>query len=444
MSNTFAVTTIQRSGNEANRWNFVFLAEGWQASEQANFIAAVQSKVNYLLTSPLCAPYGNYAASMNFYAIGVVSNQSGISHPHTAPDCPSLAVEPIISVNTYFSISQDSSNIHRWLQPSANAQNLAQQVLTANFSWYSTPAAQQRTVVIFICNSPYYAGGQYGSYALCAMDSNSNEILPNELHKAWLGVGDEYMLNSAVSWNITNNPDITKSQWANWAGTTGIGMFPVPNGGYIPTNQQCKEFTLGRPFCPICQQRLVVVCNNYLNLIDSYTPNVSATTLVAGGNQTFTINCIKPSPDTLAPIWKLDGVQVGTGYSYTLQNDSTIAGLHTLVASVQDSTILSKSALHIYSQQWNVTISKPNPVQPPSPPTGLTTAGTDTITLQCSPVSGATAYTFKLNIGTTQVSSQPTTSFSGLTPKTNYSATVTATTSTGTSIPSSPFNFVTP
>ena len=72
----FPIDTIQYAGPEAI--NFVLLGDGYTASEQKKFTAAAKNLYNALFKK---SPMNKYRSWFNLYSIGVVSNESGISHP---------------------------------------------------------------------------------------------------------------------------------------------------------------------------------------------------------------------------------------------------------------------------------------------------------------------------------------------------------------------------
>jgi hypothetical protein len=70
--------TILTNGPVSNRLNIVVLSEGYTTSQLAQFPADATNAVNALLSH---APYQEYKAYFNAFAIKVASSQSGSDHP---------------------------------------------------------------------------------------------------------------------------------------------------------------------------------------------------------------------------------------------------------------------------------------------------------------------------------------------------------------------------
>lgn len=352
----FGFNTLKTSGLPKDSLNFVFLAEGFLASEQTAFNTACLDKMNYILSQD---PWKAKSYNLNFYSINVPSIESGISHPHSAKDCPAITTQPQYSHKSYFGLSFDSLGVHRFILPSTQQGQIINATVVASMPGIATAAnITQNFVPIVICNDTSYGGSEWGAIAVTTLNIQSNEVLLHELGHCVGGLNDEYNGGTASeSWNTTMNSDLTTIRWKSLE-AQGAGAILYEPGMY-KAFANCKMNTLNQPYCLVCYNQLVKAINQLIT--------------IAGG-----------TPAT-APV---------------------------------------------------------NP--PPSAPTGLTTAGTDSISLSCQPVTGATAYTFKLNTGTTQVSSQPSTTFTGLTAKTAYSVTVSVTTANGTSIPSAAYQFSTP
>ena len=72
------LSQILDNGPRSNRINIVFLGDGYTAAEEAKFSSDINSILNHLLGK---APFGEYSAYLNAFAIYVESNESGADHP---------------------------------------------------------------------------------------------------------------------------------------------------------------------------------------------------------------------------------------------------------------------------------------------------------------------------------------------------------------------------
>ena len=126
----FKVDTIQYQGSKDKFINIVVMGDGYTAIEQDKFLMDASKMTEYLFSQ---APWSNYKAYFNVFAIEVISEESGVRHPNTASDCSSANV-PVSNPNTYLGVTFDYANIHRLVVPTKNG-NIAN-VLSSNFPNY--------------------------------------------------------------------------------------------------------------------------------------------------------------------------------------------------------------------------------------------------------------------------------------------------------------------
>lgn len=348
MSN-FPATQLWNGGNNS-LINIVILPDGFQSSELPTFLAQAQKIANYFLAEP---PVNKYTSFFNIWTISVPSNQSGASHAHVANDCPALTVQPIATVDNYFGSSFDNfvdgARAHRALIPTNTT--LVSQVISASLPQLSV---SKLTLPLMVVNTPYYGGLDSGNFVCTGLTSDSLEIALHEtIGHGFAGLGDEYQW-TAQAWNSMSKFTTTSFlEWKNiYAASVTPTLYPMANNG-VSAYATCRMRALGNPFCPVCQDFISSAFTKLINPIISAFP-VSPTTLTGGGSQTFTINCIKPNPDTLEVMWLVDGQPVGNGYSYTMINDVQSIGTHTLAAIVQDGSVKLQPATQ-YKQNWSVT-----------------------------------------------------------------------------------------
>lgn len=196
----FDVDTLLWSGPSVNRINLVILGDGYQSSELSKFISNSNKFTNVLFSE---TPYQEYKNYFNVFAIKVASNESGASHPGTAPDVVEPA-HPISTVDNYFGSAFDAYNIHRLLV--AKNTFAINNVLAMNFPTYDQ--------VIMLVNSPYY-GGSGGKVAVASLEANSDKIALHELGHSFANIADEYYAGDVYAKEKINmtretNPDSVK------------------------------------------------------------------------------------------------------------------------------------------------------------------------------------------------------------------------------------------
>jgi len=355
----FPTTKIKDAGPDAERINFVILAEGYQSSEVALFNSDA-TNISTLMFGQ--SPLSNYTNFFNLHTIAVTSVDSGSDHPATAGDEPTPP-DAIRLVDTYLNMTFDFGGIHRL--PYANSLAPVFSVLATNY-----PAYDQAIVLI---NESQY-GGAGGTIATTSTHSSAGEIAIHEIGHSFAGLNDEYWAGTQFArenYNMTaeSNPAIVK--WADWVGTAGIGVYPFgsssPQSNWYRPHQSCKMRQLGVDFCAVCSERMVDRIYELVDPIENKLPSSGSQSFL-GTDITFSIGTIDPIPNTLSVEWLLDGVVVASGTtSYTFGVTQAISPTHTLLVRVTDATTLSKSYApasgYVFEEQWTISNSVPLPVE---------------------------------------------------------------------------------
>jgi IgA Peptidase M64/Secretion system C-terminal sorting domain len=347
----FEIQNIQYKGDKSKYINFVIMGDGFTASQQDLFITKAKALTDYLLNQ---APWSNYKNFINVFAIKVISQQSGIKHPNTAPDCGTVST--VNNPNNYFGTTFDVADIHRLV---AGNYSVINQVLATNFPDYDQ--------ALILANSTNY-GGSGGSTATATINQSSFEIMAHELGHSFAGLSDEYYLSSGMQENVNvtrqSNPTLVK--WKYWISPSNpdIGVFKYCCGGdsnlwHKPTDGKCKMELLGNNFCEVCNEAFIEKIHSLVNPIVNYTPSNLTTISSTNALIDFKLSeLMKPIPNTLSIKWKLD-TQVLNNISETYQvNQSSLTnGIHTLTATVVDNSNFVKinsHSLHINSVVWKI------------------------------------------------------------------------------------------
>ena len=280
----FPIDTIQYAGPEAI--NFVLLGDGYTSTEQRKFVTAAKTLYNALFKK---IPMNKYRKWFNLYAIEVISNESGISHPGVLKDgkyvCPEGSSLPIKHVDTYFGIHFDSYNIHRL--PCPDNSNKIYNLLNALIPNYQ--------MVGILCNTTEY-GGAGGSYLTCTQHSSASEIFIHEFGHTFAGLADEYFAGDGYLGeypNQTTNKNSKTIKWKHWWGLNGVGAFPIGgstkgNTYHKPVDGTCEMEKLNKEFCPVCRETIIEELHNRVNVIAEYEPTNKIVTM-DGDDLTFTI-----------------------------------------------------------------------------------------------------------------------------------------------------------
>ena len=346
LSQTFPVDTVLYNGDKAKLVNLVMMGDGYLPSEQSKFLSDAIVVKDYFFSQPVFSNYINY---FNAFAIEVPSIESGTNHPGTSPD-PDCPMVPISTANNYFGSSFDIAGIHRLV--CIEHEDSASNVLAANFPDFD--------IILIIVNSPYY-GGSGGYYTVTTTDASTGEVALHEIGHSFGGLADEYWSGyTREAPNETQNSDPSTIRWKNWLYDNGIGIYPfAENNSWYRPHQGCKMRYLNVPFCSVCSETLIENIHSLVNPVYSYFPSDSATVLADTALLDFGLDLLKPIPNTLKTTWTTDGTlsPINTD-TFQIDPEMLANGSHQLVATVIDTTILTRSdnhwISHIYSISWDI------------------------------------------------------------------------------------------
>jgi hypothetical protein len=341
----FPKDSLMYNGNTNKFINLVIMPDGYTSAELPKFKADATAFMNYFFTQ---SPFSNYKNYFNVYTVNIPSNQSGVIHPHTASDCEN-DVE-VTNPDIYFKSTMDYAGIHRLIVADYSIINTT---LNDNFP--------QWDLVLILVNSTKY-GGSGGTYSVASTDASAAQVAVHEIGHSFGNLRDEYypgasyMIEKA---NTSKESNSTLVRWKNWMGinNTGIYQFSEDATWYRP-HQTCKMRYNGVPFCSYCNELIIEKIHIITNAINSYTPTQNTIT-VTTKKIPFTLTTLKPIPNTLKITWILDGSNCAKNTETLSLDSATLTnGVHTLVATVIDTTSAVKStthaSTHLYSVQWTI------------------------------------------------------------------------------------------
>lgn len=345
----FKIDTLQWKGNTTNRINVVIMGDGFQKHELDIFNEKSSDFVDYFFS---VAPFNNYINYFNFFSIGVISNESGASHPGTASDV-SEPVIPVTTVDNYFGSTFDTGGIHRLLAVTNNS--AVADVLAHHIPYYD--------VVLILVNSTEY-GGSGGTWAVSSLNSSAFEIAVHEIGHSFGSLSDEYYAGDQYSKeapNMTADNNNETVRWKNWMNINDIGIYQHCCTGnsaewYRP-HENCKMRYLNRDFCSVCKQQLLKQIHYYTTPVDSFAPDS-----VSLNNTSFPI-VIKaygnePLNNSLSYTWKLNGNMISCSLDSLLINLSDLsAEENTITAEVSDNNpeyLKLDNYVHYASYTWQI------------------------------------------------------------------------------------------
>ena len=342
----FPVDTLIKTGAIKRRINIVILPDGYTAAELPKFKTDASTFISYLFQKP---PFDKYKPYFSVYTVAVPSAESGATHPQNANDEAPTNPQPKEIKDTYFGSSFDIAKIHRLLNytKSTNLTN----VLATNFPSYD--------IVFVMVNTPWY-GGAGGFAATFSLNASSNEIGVHELGHSFPNLADEYWPGGGREVdNMSFDKNPATIRWKNWLNTPGIGIFDHTAPGQAvskPANGTCRMEFLNKEFCSVCRESFVEKILKLITPVESQLPTTTNVQLTATAT-TFKLDLLKPNPNSLQVEWFLDGKSISTKEQFQMNAGSLPNTTGTLIATVYDSTAISRSMVRKitpFKIQWNL------------------------------------------------------------------------------------------
>ncbi|MFZ6011503.1 MAG: M64 family metallopeptidase [Bacteroidota bacterium] len=347
LGQVFPVDTLFKNGDVDKRINLVFLSDGYQAHELGQYLSDVNAILNDLFSQ---SPFKEYKNYFNAFAVKVPSAQSGARHDQISADNECAGV-PVSQVSTYFGSSFDAYGIHRLLVPTNTS--AVSNVLASSFPQYDQP--------FVVVNSPYY-GGSGGFYATSSTHANANEVSIHEIGHSFAFLADEYWAGpsyAAEKPNLTQQSNPQLVRWKNWLTTNGINIYPhAESPTWYRPHQDCKMRYLGVPFCSVCRETFVERIHTLVPPLESAQPDPGHLGSVSI-DLPFSLSLIKPSPNTLKVVWKVNGYTVAKNKDQiTVSLGQLTTGENKILAEIIDTTALTRQNAHyvdhLYLLEWKL------------------------------------------------------------------------------------------
>ena len=368
----------QLNGSPANRADLLIMGDGYTLAQQDKFtIDATRVLSGFFSISPL-SQYRNY---FNTYLLFSPSNQSGADHPPYQAGCssPSCCGDPLMLsdplqgtfVDTAFDVRFCSSNIYR--------------LLGVNYEkvYAAAAAVPDWDAIAVVVNDPTY-GGLGGGVTVFTMHEDCVSLMQHEFGHAFGNLADEYedpypghwpcsdINGSPCEANVTDVTARERIKWSPWISPTTpiptvplwdpafadvVGLFEGARyqaiGIYRP-GQNCLMRTLGKPFCQVPSQAMVLRLYEGgwgtpwlgISLLEpgSLWPVTDTLDLPYPYGQVFRVEILQPISESPVSIsWSVNGTAVPDALSATYIYTPTLADLGKAIqvqVSVSDTTSL--------------------------------------------------------------------------------------------------------
>jgi hypothetical protein len=370
------LTVITTNGPASNRVNVVIMAEGYLASQFAQFRADATNVATMLLTNP---PYAEYASYFNVYALAVASTQAGSDHPVNNQ-----------FANTYFNSTYGPSDYYLSIPDNATGQGKVDALM-------ATYVPQADLVVLLVNDSVAGgsdAGGRTAVVSRGAAFGSLYSILAHETGHVFANLGDEYT-NPNPGYPEVEEPNTTREtnrvalKWQAWIDAETevptpatsenlehVGLFEGahyhPTGWYRP-KINCMMRSFGVGFCEVCSEALILAIYRQVRPIENIMPTNLVVTVTNLTPITFQLHTVAPTGHALAYEWRLNGILLAgaTNASLTLGPATLASGPQTLAGRVFDPTpAVRNDPTNLLSQTvtWQLQVNVPqlvliNPAQ---------------------------------------------------------------------------------
>jgi hypothetical protein len=348
--------TILTNGPASNRFNIVFLAEGYTASQTNIFGTEATNALNALLA---WHPYQDFSNFFNAFGIFVPSVNSGSDHPALG-----------VTNNTYFNSSYDTAyDYYVTIPPNAFDANTnhGQAKVDSLLAKYMPRCALP---ILLVGDSTPGASDGGGRTAIAATNTGvgpMTDLLSHETGHVVANLGDEYNYDplgtvpSAEEPNTTRETNWANIKWNAWISTNTpvptpptydysavVGLFEGAH--YSPTNWyrpqlNCNMNTPGVAFCAVCTEALVLAFYQQVRPIDSFTPANSNLTVTNTQPLAFSLSLLQPVSHNLSVQWLTNGAPVSeaTNTTFSLLPSSLANGTNRVSLVALDPTALVRN-----------------------------------------------------------------------------------------------------
>lgn len=247
------VKELLTSGPADKCIDVAIVAEGYTSAEMDTFFADAQGAVDAILSHE---PFGSLKDRFNFRAVGLPSQDSGVSVPRKG-----------LWKSTPLHSQFDTFYSDRYLT-TLHIKDL-----------HDALAGMPYEHIIILANTDTYGGGGiFNSYTLTtAHHAQFRPVVVHEFGHSFAGLGDEYYYDDQYSdmyfpdsepWeqNLTTKVDFA-SKWQDMMGKDGVGLYE--GGGYVSKgvwrgSRDCRMKTNAAPaFCPVCQRAIERIIRFY-------------------------------------------------------------------------------------------------------------------------------------------------------------------------------------
>lgn len=356
--------TVENNGSRSTHINFVFLSEGYSASDLPNFAGHVTAAVNYLFSRE---PWMQYRSYCNVFRIEIASNQSGADNGVAGG-----------LKDTYFSAGFNNSSVPQLLTIEGTGPSRAYTLLNQLVPEYSIP-------VVLVNDTKY--GGSGGSISVASVHSFSAMVVEHEIGHSFAGLADEYDANytgyypsempnttaqtvrNLIRWNawIDATTPVATPETAEYDSLVGLfeGSMYRTTGWYRPHNNSVMR-SLNRPVGNVNREQFVLSIYSRVDAVEASTPGTPNFSVANFQRLNFGVTAKQSTTASVQTRWYVDQQLVPDVISSSIEivSDTLGNGTHTVRAQTDDATSFVRNDpgnLLKQSVSWSITLTNQLP-----------------------------------------------------------------------------------
>ena len=254
-STLFPVKVLQKTGNDAKRNVWVFLGDGYTASQQDKFIQDVTERIQKMLQME---PYKSYVDGMNIYAIRAPSKESGAERDANKDGTGGIMKD------TFYQVQYNSFGLERlaWFNGKGEERLC---FLKQDLEDHYLDSGGKVIQTIILSNSDTYFGGGAAFYAASSRAAGEAMVIHEASH-GFANLADEYNGHPEDSPNKTKKKELSKVPWKEFFSFRGVTLYKYGEGAQKPVEWDCIMNSLYRQhgYCEVCKEHVAEVLNRNL------------------------------------------------------------------------------------------------------------------------------------------------------------------------------------
>ena len=248
----FPVYVVQKTGNDEKRNVWLFVGDGYTASEQDKFIQDLTARVQRIMAME---PYRTFNGGLNIYAALVPSKESGAGRD------PNKDGSGGVMKDTYFQIRHNSFGLERLAWFNGEGEKRLEEIKKDLLDHYLDPGASIMHTSILSNSTDYFGGGAVG-YSVASLAAGEAMVIHEASH-GFANLADEYNGHPEESPNKTKMTKLKKVLWKEFLGFRDVTLYTYGDGAHKPVKEGCimNDLYKQHGYCEVCKEHVADVLN---------------------------------------------------------------------------------------------------------------------------------------------------------------------------------------